>query len=148
MKLKIILKVFAVACLLVTLISCHKKEITLPNENLKQLFGEWIWKESVGGVGGKTITPFIIGYQQKLEFNEKGIMRDYHDDKLFQKIKFSVKEYDFASDTLYRLEFNTENISTGQVPIDEYITFSGDGNELYLNEDCPDCYFKTYVKKK
>jgi hypothetical protein len=69
-----------------------RKDISLPDENLKQLFNSWQWvkTDDNASAGGRS-TPASVGYDKRLVFTPKGLMYYYKDNAQQYKMKFSIK---------------------------------------------------------
>ena len=144
MKYKNIL-IFIVA--LLGLISC-KKEINVPKEDYKKLFGKWEWVYSTGGLAGGVITPETENYNLEIEYKKNGIYKEFKDGKRIEKFTFHFEKAEsiFSSGEDYLIFYSKGKFSKKGVM---YHSFNFIGNDtLLLNEECYDCYGNLYVRKK
>ena len=108
---------------------------TLSNQDL---IGNWTWKKSTGGINGITETP---------ESTNKTINLVISND--------AVKIYEngnLTSENNYNLQIK-ESIQGGNKPMLIYSPYKPsqnyqiNGNKLYLNDECNDCYNSEYEKE-
>lgn len=126
-----------------------KKDISLPNENLEQLFGTWEWVQSSGGIGGVSINTTSEGYTKTIEFNSDGTYKWYKNGKLKDKMKFTVIEGPsiYSSSNGYLIKYNDTGLfDQNDHPISQNIKFYGQ-DILLLHEECNDCFGHIYVRK-
>jgi len=118
-------------------IGCDK-ETDCPESN-SGLKGEWTWEESVGGIGGWTLTPESQNLTKKLVI----------DDATFSE---------FVNDSLIFKSTYTLGISEGELlgtTEKTYIRYDSgnqqailiNGSELELIDQCYDCYSHRYRRK-
>ena len=100
------------------------------------IIGNWIWIESSGGIAGQTNTPESTGVQIELEINQYAVRR------------FENGEY--MSELTYKIEIGESIRKTEKVKLIVYEngwkqSFERLGNELYLYDECYDCFQNEYV---
>lgn len=104
----------------------------------KELIGNWIWKKSIGGIGGTTETPESTGKTIKLVISNE-VVKIYENGNLI-------------SENNYNLQIK-ESIQGGNKPMLIYSSYKPsqnyqiNGNKLYLNDECYDCYNSEYEKE-
>jgi hypothetical protein len=83
--------ILSIFLLVVVISSSCKKDIKLPDETSKQLFGAWKWVKTDGGIGGGGInTPALAGYDEIIEFSIKGEYKKYRGSTKTETLKFAV----------------------------------------------------------
>jgi hypothetical protein len=120
-----------------------RKQIVVPDDSLKQVFGTWNWLYTYE-VGGGYSFPATSGTSYK---------RTYTDDGKFEYFKGSDSQqkmnYDFATSTLsqykwaieYRHKtFNKETRTTENIHLH--------GDTLFITQSCDTCYREVYIKQK
>lgn len=118
------------------------------SQNAKKLIGKWNWIEASGGITGEISTPQTTGKKVRVEFNKKGICKEWENDKLVYSKPFKVEKVKRAS-----IESPVEFIKYGsksdqmQQRMSERFEFKGK-DTLVLIQDCPDCYTNIYVRIK
>jgi hypothetical protein len=124
-------------------------EITLPNPELKKIFGKWEWIQTSGGFAGKIITPAKAGYSEEIEFTKEGLFMEYKNGKLQDKKKFSITvgKSILQKDSAYIISFSTVDSSFIRAIEKQSVSFKG-SDTLQLNEECNDCFATVWVRKK
>lgn len=127
-------RTFTFSLLLFLCFSCRKEKDCPKPEGIR---GEWQWVESVGGIGGWTLTPESEKISKTLRIDD-----------------FTYRE--FVNDSLvYESEYDLEIRKDTFWDTDRYIIFK-DGDEraikitastLELYELCFDCFFHKYKRK-
>lgn len=106
--------------------------------NSKCIEGEWRWVESVGGIGGWTITPQTEGYEQTLKI-EKNTYKEYINDSLVYTSDYTIGE---SSEN----QIGTE--SKNFIKIEKgTLAFTCSDKQLNLFEQCFDCYIHSYIRR-
>ncbi|WP_366187418.1 hypothetical protein [Flavobacterium ovatum] len=101
------------------------------------VFGKWNWIESTGGIAGMPLTPQSTGNTIQLEITKTTIGK-YVDGKL-------------ESEQTYTIQIEP-SIFGGEKPMiiyenDSKSSFEIKNNQLFLNEECNDCFLSTYQKE-
>ncbi len=128
-------KLLGVLLILFLAISCQKDD----DCNIcNQLNGTWNWVESIGGIGGWTLTPETEKKTKKLIIDNFNY-REYENDSLIFESRYSfVIRPDTYRNTNYYIVF--EQACELAVAIM--------GNKLELYENCwDDGFFHTYIRK-
>ncbi len=128
-------KLLGILLILFLVISCQKND----DCNIcNQLNGTWNWVESIGGIGGRTLTPETEKKTKKLIIDNLNY-REYENDSLIFESRYSfVIRPDTFRNTNYYIMF--EQACELAVAII--------GNKLELNENCwDDGYLHTYIRK-
>lgn len=120
--------------------SC-KKEIVLPDPTLEQLFDEWEWVSSSGGITGDVTTAATAGYTQRIEFKSNGAYKIYKNDKLQNKTFFSLTE---GTSMLSNKKEFIIHYKDHQFP--QTVSFRGP-DTLSLRDECSDCYGHVYRRR-
>lgn len=124
---------FAIVVSLTAFFPSCRKDCPVP----AGIYGEWMWVESIGGIGGWTLTP-------ESEMITKRLLID----------DFTFKE--FVNDSLvFESEYDLEIRQDTFFGTDRYIKFKlGDEraikigeSELEIYELCADCFFHKYQRK-
>jgi hypothetical protein len=125
------------------------QEITLPNPELKKIFGRWEWVESSGGFMGKVITPAKAGYTEEIEFLKDGIFLKFKNGNVIDKNKFSISEGKsiFKAESSYIISFSPVDSSGPSSMQKQSLSFAGN-DTLFLSEECYDCFSHVYLRKK
>ena len=76
----------------VFLSSTCKKDIEIPDPELKKIFGKWEWIQSCGGFAGGCISPATQGYTISIEFSSNGIYKKYKNNNLVDREAFSFSQ--------------------------------------------------------
>lgn len=143
-------KVLTVVIASLFLTTC-KKEVVLPNQNLEKLFGTWEWVSSSGGWAGRTLTPASEGYSQQIEFTEKGVYKVYINDKVENKMEFTITENSssiYTSQTVYMIKYKATGLfKKNKSVFDMSQTFKFSGDTLWLADECYDCFGHIYIRK-
>jgi hypothetical protein len=101
------------------------------------ILGKWNWIDSTGGIAGMTLTPKSTGKTIQLEIS-KTIIKKFVDGKL-------------ESSQTYKIEIGP-SIFGGEKPMivyenDSKSSFEIKNNQLFLNEECNDCFLSKYEKE-
>jgi len=125
------------------------KEITLPDPELKKIFGRWEWIETSGGFAGKIITPSKAGYTDEIEFNKEGIFQEFRNGTLQDKKRFSITtdKSILKEDSAYIISFSPIDSLFRRTMKKHSVSFSG-SDTLHLNEECFDCFSTVWSRKK
>jgi len=128
-------KSFGVLLILFLAMSCQKDD----DCNIcNQLNGTWIWVESIGGIGGWTLTPETEKKTKKLIISNFNYL-EYENDSLIFKSKYSfiIRPESFF-DTHYYIVFEL----AGELAVAIH------GNKLELYENLWfDGFFHKYIRK-
>ena len=130
-------------CFLLTTTACQK-DIDIPDESLEDLFGEWQWVESTGGISGEIITPNSEGYEMTYTYTKKGIHKYYKGDVEQFRVEYELIEKinPFTGKDGYMINY----LSDGDTYLpDQYLVLNGD--ELMLYDECTDCYTLMFSRK-
>jgi hypothetical protein len=122
--------------------STCKKEMQLPDPELRNIFGKWEWIRSCGGFAGGCITPASQGYTLRIEFNPSGIYKKFKNNSLTEQKTFS-----FSQETSIHnhLPVWVVTFSGGAQPM--AVSFSGQ-DSLTFDENAYDGYGHEYVRIK
>jgi len=124
--------------LLVTVsIGCNK-ETDCPESN-NDLKGEWIWVESVGGIGGWTLTPESQNVTKKLVIDDATFSEFVNDSLIFKStytLGISEKVLIGTTEKTY-IRYESGNQQAILI----------NGADLELIDQCYDCYFHRYRRK-
>ncbi|HLG35787.1 MAG TPA: hypothetical protein VI757_12970 [Bacteroidia bacterium] len=125
------------------------KEITLPDSELKKIFGKWEWIETSGGFAGKIMTPAKTGTTDEIEFSTQGIFQEFKNGKLQDKKRFSITKDKsiLKGDSAYIISFSSIDSSFRRAIQKQSVSFTG-SDTLLLNEECFDCFSSIWVRKK
>src|SRR5215813_9456583 len=127
---------------LIFLSNTCKKEMELPDPELKKIFGKWEWVESSGGFAGKITTPLKAGYNMRIEFGKEGTCQKFKNDSLIAKKPFS-----FSQKESIQTHKPAWVISLDESSIPMAVSFSGN-DTLMLNEQVHDGYQNVYTRIK
>ncbi len=122
--------------------SCrHEKVSEMETENVKKLniTGEWIWTESTGGFGGKTLTPETEMLTKSLKIDDR-TYKEFINGTLIYEIDYTLglsSEPLFGTEEKTFIDFN----STNRFPI---IIRE---NQIEIIEPCVDCYVHKYIRQ-
>lgn len=123
-------------------VSC-KKEMDVPNEEAKLLFGKWELKYISGGFsgGGKPSGEDV----EMVEFSSNGVSKWYKNGKRTDKIKFTIT----TGESIYGSDKNVINYKRKTIfqgPASSQRIFFQAYDTLTLSDECYDCYSYTYVR--
>jgi hypothetical protein len=128
------------------LLTACKKDISVPNPEMKKLFGTWEWVESSGGISGGTITPATEGHHMTIEFKENGVFKKYKNNRRIDRMTFTLSEgSSIISNPAFLIEYKDGCMNKKEV-IPQSFKFGGQ-DTLYLSDECYDCYSHVYVRK-
>ena len=127
-------KILTLCMLFVLTNACQKEDACKKNEGIN---GKWIWVESVGGIGGWTLTPESEKHTKHLEIDDFTFKAYQNDSLVFE----SAYDLEIRPDTFFET--------------DRYIKFELGGeraikitsSELELYELCADCFFYKYKRE-
>lgn len=128
---------------LVFLSSC--KEMVQPDPTFENLYGEWEWSHSSGGLAGMVLTPASEGYTITLEFSRDGIFTKFKDGKEIEHRFFEITEGEsiYSQELQWQIHYYDKPAHAHPIPV----SFELNGKELTLMEECYDCFSNYYVKK-
>ncbi len=69
-----------------------RKNIAVPDDATKQLFGAWQWVRTDGGINGGFNTPAIAGYDKYIEYTEKGNYTKYQRGNKTESLRFTISQ--------------------------------------------------------
>ncbi|NUQ24896.1 MAG: hypothetical protein HUU34_13165 [Saprospiraceae bacterium] len=116
------------------LAACRKETAC---EQPRGIQGEWVWKKSVGGFGGWTLTPESEMRTQTLKIDDF-FYEEYVNDSLVQRVEYDLDVRDenyFGTNQYLVLETGTE------------YAFKVSDSTLELYELCFDCFTHYYERK-
>ena len=148
MKKLHLLKLIFFSALFMVFSSC-RKEISMPDESLSNLFGSWEWVQTYGGFADTVVTPTTEGYTLSVDFSSKGIYKIYKNGTLQDKLKFTLSQGNsiFHDSTANLISYQNRGFgNTDEDYIKQSIRFGGE-DTLFLYEECWDCYSYVYVRK-
>ncbi|MEO0572634.1 MAG: hypothetical protein AAF039_13090 [Bacteroidota bacterium] len=120
--------------LALTLWGCSSDDDSVAATNL---FGEWTWVQSSGGLVGNLQTPESIGATRSLVFTTT-TLQSFEDGEL-------LAESDYTLETLESVLFNEpREMLVTDLSVRNIVEL--DGQQLVLTGDCNDCVTSTYVK--
>jgi hypothetical protein len=133
----------------VFLSSTCKKEMQLPDPELKKIFGKWQWVSTSGGFTGKTITPASEGYTVRIEFSSNGIYQKYQNNALTDRKNFSFSQGTSIHNhkPVWVISFTEAVPHFNESPQAMSVSFSGQ-DTLMLDEQAYDGYGYIYVRIK
>ncbi len=137
--MKLSLYVYIIVAIL--FLSCEK-DISLPDDSLTNIFNEWEWLYSYGGIPGNLLSnPGKVGYTKTIRFTKKGIYKEYKSNQKMLRLKYDITEKTpLIGSSRYIIEYiNREDY------IDQSIEIRGD--TLFLYDQCFDNYYHVYLKK-
>lgn len=115
---------------------CSKEEDCSQGNDLK---GEWIWVESVGGIGGWTLTPESQNVTKKLVIDDATFSEFLNDSLIFKStytLGISEKVLIGTTEKTF-IQFETGNQKAILI----------NGADLELIDQCYDCYSHRYRRK-
>lgn len=113
---------------------CKKSE----SSEYSQLYYNWEWVQSSGGIGGVVMNPASEGYTQSIDFEENGSYTKYRNDLVVSSGTYTITR---AVSMLDSEEYDMVVFDDGTPS--QAITMIGD-NELTLREECFDCFTHIY----
>ena len=118
------------------LASCKKEDCT-PQAGLH---GTWEWEQSVGGIGGWTLTPDSEGYTQKIVIDDIYYAAYQNDSLLFKR------QYQTGIDNDLMIGL----LDSTYIEVEGYFLMSYhiEDQTLTMAEQCYDCYIHTYKRKQ
>lgn len=126
------MKQIAILFLISFFLNSCTKDTTIPNKYI----GTWVWKESVGGITGGTITPQSTGNQIKLVISNDRI-KEYKNETLISGFKYTIDVRESPADGFVDV-FVYENNSKPDQYAHKYL------KGLRLTDICSDCYQHNY----
>lgn len=116
------------------LAACRKERACEPSSGIQ---GEWIWTQSVGGIGGWTLTPDSEMMTRMLKIDEF-YYEEYANDSLIQRVEYDldISDEDFFGTNQYLV------LETGTT-----YAVKAEGSTLELYELCFDCFTHYYKRK-
>ena len=123
-----------------TLFSCEKY-IDQTNPGLRNVFGEWDWIMSTGGIAGDTISASEVENSVWLSYDEEGNYIKFVNDKGAEYLKyyFVNKGSILSSITLGQIEYSNGVLQSVKMPHHD---------TLLLIDELNDGYAHYYVRKK
>lgn len=134
--MKISIKLLLLLSILLSGVFACKKEHCNPT---KGITGEWIWVESVGGIGGWTETPETGMLTRKLKIDDF-FFRSYVNDSLVLETQYDLGISDHV--LLGTEERTFIRFASGE----EQAIIIGT-KELELIDQCYDCFYHKYRRK-
>lgn len=135
-----------ILCFLLSITSC-KKEIDLPSDSLKQIYGTWNLVQSVG-LHGEGEVPAAGGYMVTLNFNSVGEYGRFRDSIQQVKGTFTISQEADSLGDAYILHTNTKYRYNGtEYKLEEhhFLTF-GRNDTLFLNSTSAEGLNYIYTK--
>jgi hypothetical protein len=125
--------------LLVTLFlaSCNNDSKIEKNNSV---VGKWKWIESSGGIDGRVENPTTTGKSIVLEFTESTI-KTYENGLLKSEGNYKIQLQNSI------LGGQKEMIITGTAPNESKRSYEIESNNLYLSDECYDCFQSKYIKQ-
>lgn len=130
------------AIVLCSITACNKGNLPGPGNNI---VGKWRWVQSIGGIGGFTITPQSSGYTIRNEFYADSSFKRFKNDSLLISGNFrTIKNYKYSpTQTVDILSISGPALDTHPV---SYLIRN---DTLYLNDIyIVDGYNDVYVRVK
>ena len=126
-------------------ISCSEKEISLPNPELKKIYGKWDWSRTSGGFTGGTSTPKTEGFTVYFELEKNGTCKWYQNDQLVNEVGYILK----VDNSNFYIDFSSP-IQTNLFLTDNnyHITFYGNDTIHFSLDNCYDCFYYDFVRQK
>lgn len=115
--------------------SCSDSEDPI---NQKNIYGNWIWINSTGGIDGRTETPATTGKVIRLEITKQSI-KHYVNNALTGDYPYVIKT---QQSQLFGKPAEMILYENGSSQIIE-----GKQDELLLTEDCFDCFSHLYTRE-
>lgn len=134
--------VYLIAFIILGLTSCNK-DSDEPDTSLilPELYDQWEWVYSFGGIAGDTVTPASMGFSVTLEYTSEGIVNLYRDYSLEITDNFSLLEIQGNDDFDYMIEYGNSAIYP-----DQYVSFPH-VDTLFLLDNALDGYESIYYRK-
>lgn len=134
------LRIFLMLLVVAGFMSC-RKDIDVPNDECRKVFGTWRFVLSEGGITGNVITEQSRGYTETVEFTKKGIAHWFKNGKKRRpKSRFTFK----VANSIYT------NAPSNQMVLDganKTILFGSTADTLNLLDEAYDGYSTKYVKQ-
>ena len=122
---------------LFSVISCSSDNDNDAPTNQK-LVGNWTWKKSTGGINGDTYTPQSTNKTVTLNFSNDQL-KVYENETLVTENNYQVQlKPSIMGGNQYMLIYSQDKVSQ---------RFQVDGNKLYLDDECHDCFSSEYEKQ-
>ena len=107
----------------------------------QRIEGKWEWIQSVGGIGGWTLTPESEKKTMTLYLNDFKYKLFENDQLILEKPYQLIIQSGAAGEPSYVLQLEFGNL----IP---YFRVQINRNRLILTEDCFDCFEHTYIRSK
>jgi len=109
-------------------------------EKSNSIVGKWKWIESSGGIDGRLENPTTTGKSIVLEFTESTI-KTYENGLLKSEGNYKIQLQNSI------LGGQREMIIIGNGPNEFKRSYEIESNNLYLSDECYDCFQSKYIKK-
>jgi hypothetical protein len=109
-------------------------------EKSNSIVGKWKWIESSGGIDGRVENPTTTGKSIVLEFTESTI-KTYENGLLKAEGNYQIQLQNSI------LGGQREMIITGTGPNEFRRSYEIESNNLYLSDECYDCFESKYTKQ-
>lgn len=130
---------------------CKKEE---PHPVLTEIFGEWQWVSSIGGITGKNVlTPAITGVERTYRFTRDSTFIECLNKQCKTPVKFALRMEKSIFDNQQHLiltvsrRFYLAPPDTGFHVIRSRYTVREVSNSLVLDEEVADGYGESYTRK-
>jgi len=134
-------RIISILFIVLVFFSCKKdQEVEAPAGPFDNLYGQWEWVYSFGGIAGQYINPDSVGYEVSIHFNSNGLFYYYRDDTLLWSDTYNVRELTGSNTFNYIIEYGDS-----QTYPDQFMELIK-SDTLFLVDNCLDCYESLYVR--
>jgi len=139
------------SCILLLGISSCKKNEQPPVST--EIFGEWIWLYSLGGLTGNQVTKPSIGMESTYKFTRDSLWTQCYNGKCEVPTKFTMRmerSILFGDNRMIltiRRRVHLAQPDTGSVIIKDRYLVDEVSNELHIAQDIPDGFGEFYSRK-
>lgn len=102
-----------------------------------RLAGKWVWRQSVGGFTGGTYTPVSTNRNVVIEFSNS-TLKTYENGKLESERNYKIETHESL-----RGGGKKPTLIFSDTPSQAYTV---EGNKLFLEDQCSDCFTSEYVR--
>jgi hypothetical protein len=134
---------------LTVIFSACRKDISLPDESLSKLFGNWEWVQTSGGFAGETHSPQPGGDTWSIEFISNGIFKHYKNGKKVDKQKYTIYMGTsiLTNTNAWFISYDNACIMDKTGPhLPQTFRFGGE-DSLFISDEAFDGYNYIYVRK-
>ena len=121
-----------------SLVACQKEEIDVEESTL--LAGSWQWVSSTGGITGQVQTPASTKTTKIIQFTPSNQFISYQNGVKDQETTYSLQK----GKSIYSANGQTNLIQLANTG--SRSSYRLENNQLYLYDECYDCYTHLYVR--